>query len=419
MNRTWQRLRTLHRPYFALFGFQALESLSEWTTYALLLMFILGGGLSSDLPDSVAALLILLASAIPRLAIAPFAARLADALPWRPVLAGACGVRLVALVGLLALLATPLSTTAFLVCAIVVVVGQAATGLVMESARNAATQHEIPEDVRPEAASLSMFALTGIGVASSAVAALVYDPEPLWVGIAVCAVVTAAGLAVLLIAYPQPQDQPRQLTDESADRLTHALRTLRGIPDLRAVTISVVGYGLCLGAVNYAMNLLIFNSLRATPSQYAIITAAFAIGGLVGALVTSPACRMFGELPTYAGAAAGLAATYIGIGASGNWAVATVCMTLCGVFFTAFATVQGPILQRCVPPGQMGSVTASLGPIRSVAMLVGLLVAAGMAFATRGSVTVDAARVSYFLAAGVLVVVAVLVFRIARAARPA
>ncbi|SDX73983.1 hypothetical protein SAMN05216247_101788 [Pseudomonas salomonii] len=49
-------------------------------------------------------------------------------------------------------------------------------------------------------------------------------------------------------------------------------------------------------------------------------------------------------------------------------------MFSCGLFFSVFAIVQGPMLQEAVPKGYMGRVSATVTPVLAIASLTGTLV---------------------------------------------
>ncbi|RIJ54264.1 MFS transporter, partial [Clavibacter lycopersici] len=70
--------------------------------------------------------------------------------------------------------------------------------------------------------------------------------------------------------------------------LAAGIRVVRASPRLRILVAGLAAYGVTLGVNNATLALLALTTMGLTAAEYGVVTAMFAVGGLVGSL-TAPA----------------------------------------------------------------------------------------------------------------------------------
>lgn len=275
-------------------------------------------------------------------------------------------------------------------------------------ARQAIMQVVIPSERRVEASAKAMFSLTGISVLSASLGpALFVWVGPVWavsinVLVFTCSALCIAstrGLRTRLLAV---QERP-----PFWGGLIAGLRFSRGHASIRTLLIGVALYGFSLGVNNVALSLYAFNTLGLTPYEYGLILAAFPVGGLIAALLVRPLLKRLSIRHAFILSLLCMGASYLGYSLHPPFSLAWALMFSCGLFFSVFAIVQGPMLQEAVPAGYMGRVSATITPVLAVASLTGTLLCSQTLNRAQGWVDYFALPVSVygvyiFFAAGLL-----------------
>lgn len=396
--------RGLSRQYWYLLSVQMVESVSEWAFSALVLFWVFSHpALLWAKPTTL--LVVLTLTTAPKLLAAPLSAWVVDRYPWYQTLRAAILARSLVLGGLAAVLVLTASPVAQMAALIVALVSQSVTGLVIESARSAAMQVAIRDEHREFAASLAMFSLTGISVLAATTAVSAFVWASFAVGLAVCVGFSVAGLVLLTVMPRAGLVVPPRQQERYGQNLRAGLALVLRYPRVFVVTVGMAGYGWCLGAVGFAMPMLLLGTLAGSEVSYAVITETFALAVLVGSLVVPVLTKVVATVRLYVLAAGALAVTYLGLGWSPNLWVAGVVMGLCGLAFSVFSVSQGPLLHRAVPPGRMGTVMSLLSPLRSLMQLFGAVLIFGYTQVTVWDAALPAGRFGY-VASGVVLAVA-------------
>lgn len=152
------------------------------------------------------------------------------------------------------------------------------------------------------------------------------------------------------------------------------LRFSWGHASIRTLLTGVALYGFSLGINNVALSLYAFKTLGLSPYEYGLILAAFPVGGLIAALLIRPLLRSLSIRQAFTVALLCMGLSYLGYSLHPPFYLAWTLMFCCGLFFSVFAIVQGPMLQEAVPAGYMGRVSATVTPVLAVASLTGTLV---------------------------------------------
>ncbi|WP_246865611.1 MFS transporter [Clavibacter sepedonicus] len=120
----------------------------------------------------------------------------------------------------------------------------------------------------------------------------------------------------------------------------------------------LAAYGVTLGVNNATLALVALTTMGLTAAEYGVVTAMFAVGGLVGSF-TAPAlvARIRPERALPASLVA-LGATYAAYSTVRAFLPAAILMGLAGLVFAVFLVSQGPILQAEAPVGTMGRVSS-------------------------------------------------------------
>ncbi|RIJ53142.1 MFS transporter, partial [Clavibacter phaseoli] len=140
--------------------------------------------------------------------------------------------------------------------------------------------------------------------------------------------------------------------------LAAGIRVVRASPRLRILVAGLAAYGVTLGVNNATLALLALTTMGLTAAEYGVVTAMFAVGGLVGSL-TAPAlvARLRPEraLPV---ALVTLGVAYAAYSTVRAFLPAAILMGVVGLVFSVYLVSQGPILQAEAPVGTMGRVSS-------------------------------------------------------------
>lgn len=358
-------------------------------------------------------LIVLAATTLPRLVLAPHVGWLVDRHRWKPTLMAASAARVVVMVGLVALFRVDTESDYATGMLATLVMGQSVSGLVIDSARTAAFQHEVPSAHRAALGSLSMFLLTSVAVKATGVAAPVVAEHGLVPALGVCLAASVIGWAVLAVEYPDPPDQPCTRCATVAASLRAATRLIRTVPQLAMVAVASLCYGLCLGMINFALPFYVYETLAAAETGYATLTIVFSVCTLGGLFAVPALCARFEAERVLIGGACRVVASYALLAVAPTLVVAACGMALNGALFAGLSIAQGPLLLDHSPPGQVGSISAALAPLRSLLQLLGSA-AVFVWVVTSPGVAAVTYRMPYAVAVGVLFVATVILAHLHR-----
>lgn len=367
--------------------------------------------------------LLVLVSTGPRLVFAPLAGVMTDRSSYRRVLVLANLGRTAVLAAAAVVAATAGAGAGYASVLLLTLAVLSCLQQYLPPARAAAVQAVVPEADRPRASSLTMIALTVVAVAAGGLGPVLYIRLglPVLLVIALVAFAAAAGLALGLPVTPK-NPQPRRLGVRAFwSDVVDGWRTCWQHAELRTLLLGVAVYGVALGVNGTALPLFVMGTLGLEAHWFGLVTAAFAAGNLVGALVTPRAIAAWTDLTVFRSGLVLLGAGYVAFALAPNGVVAVAAMGLCGALFAAFSVAQGPIMQRAAPPGMIGRVATTTGPLMALVSLAGTG-AASLAFAVvnRGAGGASAAegpqvyRVAILAAAVALIIGGVLVSQASR-----
>lgn len=386
----------ISRSFTLIWLAQALSAFGEYVLAATVTVWLATGLAPGDpaLPLYIGA--VIGATSLPRLVLAPIAGVLVDRWPARRVMVAADLARAALLVPLMVIAVTgptPLVIAAVIVTQLVI----GCVSQLFDPARAALVQVVVPVDRRAAAAGRSLLASTGVGILSGLTGPAVYallGPEPALVMDAVSFLASAA----LVLAVPErgataaDTGPPYAQGDAHAHAHAHGMvasagarfraelaagiRIVRSSPRLRVLVAGLAAYGVTLGVNNATLALLALTTMGLTAAEYGVVTAMFAVGGLVGAL-TAPALvtliRPERAVPT---ALVALRATYAAYSTVRAFLPAAILMGIAGLVFAVFLVSQGPILQAEAPVGTMGRVSSLTSTVLAASSLLATVVTA-------------------------------------------
>lgn len=271
------------------------------------------------------------------------------------------------------------------------------------TARYSLAHSVIPVDSRPEASSLSLFSLTGIGVVVTAFVPALY----FWLqfNTVIVIAISCELFAVLLVASKVNTDRPRNVghaAGPSFARVRGAVFTafVRKYPVMRLIlTVSCV-YSLCTGLVNVSLPLFILRYHHIPMHSYGLITASFALGGLVGGGLAWKCIKTLGSGTVLIGTGALLGSGYILFALLWLVPLLSLTMFLIGVSVSCFSVAQGPILQGGVPNSQIGRAYGLINGVSSIFLICGAVLGGLAPFALSRLVSDSFASYSYPLSIG-------------------
>lgn len=372
--------------------------------------------------------LLVVVSTGPRLVFAPLAGVMTDRSSFRRVLVLANAGRALVLGGAAVVAATAGAGPGYAAVLLLTLAVLSCLQQYLPPARAAAVQALVPEADRPRASSLTMIALTVVAVAAGGLGPVLYVRLGLPV-LLVVALVAFAAAAVLALGLPATPTSPRPARPGVRafwSDVVEGWRTCWRHPELRTLLLGLAVYGVALGVNGTALPLFVLGTLGLEAHWFGLVTAAFAAGNLVGALVAPRAIAAWTDLAVFRSGLVLLGAGYVAFALAPNGVVAVAAMGVCGALFAAFSVAQGPIMQRAAPPGMIGRVATTTGPVMALVSLAGTG-AASLAFAVanRGADEAAAAegpqvyRVAILVAAVALIAGGALVARATRPGRAA
>ena len=384
----------ISRSFALIWVAQALSSFGEYVLAATVTVWLATGLAPGDpaLPLYIGA--VVAATSVPRLVLLPFAGVLVDRWPARRVMVAADLARAGLLLPLLVIAASaPSPVVIGAVIGTQLLIGCASQ--LFDPARAALVQVVVPADRRAAAAGRSLLASTGVGILSGLTGPAVYavlGPHPALVMDAASFLASAALVLAVRERGVTPADVHADGAGADADADAHGavasagtrfraelaagVRIVRSSPRLWVLVAGLAAYGVTLGVNNATLALLALTTMGLTAAEYGVVTAMFAVGGLVGS-VTAPALvariRPERALPA---ALVALGLTYAAYSTARAFLPAAILMGVAGLAFAVFLVAQGPILQAEAPVGAMGRVSSLTTPVLAASSLLATIVTA-------------------------------------------
>jgi MFS family permease len=253
--------------------------------------------------------------------------------------------------------------------------------------RAAIMQMVIPTDRRVDAASMSMFSLTGVAIIATAAGPAVFGLLGPRVAITTCiATYIISCIATLRV---DARNQPSQhVAGHFWHDFVDGARVARGTPALRMVLVGVCLYGVSLGVNNSVLALFGLKTLDLNPGQYGLLAMMFPLGNLISAVFGGKFIKRLGTHSAYLIALTALGTGYIGYACTRHLITACALMLICGIIFSVYIMCQGPILQEATPEGYMGRISAVSGPMMAMTSAASTLLASqALSFASGHGLT--------------------------------
>ena len=352
---------------------QALSSFGEFVFEATVIVWLATDLFhdSAFLPTALG--LAVAASAIPRVLVAPIAGAWVDRMTPLNVMISADVIRVLNFLAFAAIYSqSELDQMQVLTGILILLFANSVAAQFFNPSRQAIMQIVIPPERRVEASAKAMFSLTGVSVLSASLGpALFVWAGPVW------AVLTnvLAFICSALCIFSTKGLRKRLLVEQQQPALwtgfLDGLRFSLGQASIRTLLTGVALYGFSLGVNNVALSLYAFKTLALKPEEYGLILAAFPVGGLIASLLARRFLSMVSVGQAFTISLLCLGLSYIGYSLHPPFYLALISMLCCGLFFSMFAIVQGPMLQEAVPTGYMGRASATVTPVLAVSSLTG------------------------------------------------
>ncbi|WP_202818923.1 MFS transporter [Actinosynnema sp. ALI-1.44] len=211
----------------------------------------------------------------------------------------------------------------------------------------------------------------------------------------------AAGLLATLRQVPgRPEPKNTNLRADIAEGVNWLMnhRLLRTL----ALTMSAANVVFCGGFAVFV--LYVKQRLGLDDLGYGLLLTTFAVGGLVGTLVTPRLARLVPAKVLLRGGLVVETLTHLALAATQLWQVAAAVLVLFGVHTMVWGTIVVTIRQRDVPSGLLGRVTSAYSLVDFGGAAVGSLL--GGAFARMLGITAP-----YWIAAVVMVLISAVAWR--------
>ncbi|MGO3579650.1 MFS transporter [Pseudomonas helleri] len=399
----------ISRNFSLLWLGQALSSFGEFVFEATVIVWLVTDLFreSAFLPTAVG--LGVAASAIPRVLVAPLAGAWVDRMTPLYVMIGADAIRVLNfLVFIVIYSLSGLDQMQVLTGVLLLLLINSVAAQFFNPSRQAIMQVVIPSERRVEASAKAMFSLTGISVLSASLGpALFVWVGPVWALLINVLAFTCSALCIASTRSLRTTLLAEQERPPFWGGLLAGLRFSWGHSSIRTLLIGVALYGFSLGVNNVALSLYAFKTLGLSPYEYGLILAAFPVGGLIAALLVRPLLKSLSIRQAFTVSLLCMGLSYLSYSLHPPFSLAWAMMFCCGLFFSVFAIVQGPMLQEAVPAGYMGRVSATITPVLAIASLTGTLVCSQTLNMAQGlmayfDVPLDVYGIYIFFAAGLL-----------------
>ncbi|MFD8101173.1 MFS transporter [Nocardia fluminea] len=318
---------------------------------------------------------VILAASVPRIIFGPVAGVYADRWDSRKTMIVNDWIRVGVFATLLAVVQFADSSPGRVFAAIIIcIILSEISAQFFNPSRAAVMQLVIPPDRRIEAASMSMFSLTGVAIMATATGPAVFGLFGARVAICVC--IATYAISLMMTVRVQDEYQPqRQVAGHFWRDFADGARSAWHTPMLRVVLIGACFYGVSLGINSSVLALFGLKTLGLSPGQYGLLAMMFPLGNLVSAVFGIRLIRRIGVNRSYLLALSALGLGYVAYACVGQLVTACAVMLMCGAIFSIYIMCQGPILQEAVPEGYMGRISAVFGPMVSITSAASTLLA--------------------------------------------
>jgi MFS family permease len=187
-------------------------------------------------------------------------------------------------------------------------------------------------------------------------------------------------LAILAVRAPQPESLERAAQHGSfLQDFRAGIRFFVGKHVLVTLLITVILVTLGVGALNALGVFFVTQNLHAPANLYGFMDAAFGLGAVAGAILTSMFASRLGEARTFwlGLIAAGLAISLLARMTSFPFGVA--CFALAGLVIAPVDVVVGPLVLHVTPREFVGRVIAVINPMQALVGIVSVTIAGTLA----------------------------------------
>lgn len=371
----------INRDFRLLWGGQTISNLGDYVFDTTLVLWIandLGRG-HAWAPLAVGG--VLLAAAVPTLIVGLPAGVFVDRWDCRRTMLCMDALRALLIALLLPLAAGAFSTTVRLAATYVVVILATACAQFFNPARLALIGDVVPEERRAHASMLSQVTAQLALIVGMALAAPLYFGLGIWWALLVNAASFAISfLAVLAVQAPRAALERAGATRAGVGReLLDGLRVVVASRVLLAVLVALVLVMLGGGALNALDYFFVTGTLHAPPRYYSLVSALFAVGALLGAVLGGLLVARLGvaRLLSFALVAAGtLLLAYSRLTSLGP---GLVVIAILGMPQAAVNLSAGPLILHAAPRAYVGRVVAVINPAVTLASMLSILVAGTLA----------------------------------------
>ncbi|MEU4322635.1 MFS transporter [Nocardia fluminea] len=322
--------------------------------------------------------MVILAASVPRIVIGPIAGVYADRWNSRKTMIVNDWIRVGIFAMLLGVVEFGEASPGRIFAAIVICTALSEVCAQFFNPSRAAVMHlVVPPDRRIEAASMSMFSLTGVAIIATGAGPAVFGLFGARIAICVCIAtyMTSYVMSVRVRGRYQPE---RQAAGRFWRDFSDGARSVWRVPMLRVVLLGACFYGVSLGINSSVLALFALKTLGVSPEHYGLLAMMFPVGNLVSAALGVSLIRRIGVNRAYLPALSALGLGYIAYACVGQLVTACVVMVMCGSIFSIYIMCQGPILQESVPEGYMGRISAVFGPMVTITSAAATLFASQM-----------------------------------------
>ncbi|HZS93735.1 MAG TPA: MFS transporter [Chloroflexota bacterium] len=358
---------------------------------------------------------LLLAAAVPTVAVGTFAGVLVDRWDRRRIMLAADAARaalvlaLIAFSGLIPFVPIHLPALAELAAIYITVALSTSCGRFFQPARAAIIQQIVPVEDQPAASSYGQIADPIATILGPPIAAPLYFAlGPAWALLVNAASFLLSFVAVWLVPVTTPATQEESgFLAEFRKGISFYLRNR--ILVVITVTVMIAQFG--AGAINALDIFFVRRNLHAPFSLYGALEAAFGVGFLAGSIATPFLVRRLGLLRAFWLGAAVTALLIIGYARANSFWSGVIILFFAATPLATVNAAVGPIVMRITPPTLMGRVIGVLQPAISLSSILSIALA-GILVSVLNGFHADVAGISFgpidtvFVASGVVVLAA-------------
>ena len=322
------------------------------------------------------------ASTAPRIIIQGPAGRRADFGRKDHTLVISAIIKAISLIALtLSLLIWPLNVAVISGFMVVSVFVSFSIGQFFNATRAAFTQAFTPAGSRPEVASWSMFALSSMGIIAAAMVPLIFEHAGA-VGVLVSASVLEISTILVTLRFlrkdfPHYHHRASSLhVNSQTSRPSHRLDLASQHDAVKLLFMLASIYGLLAGATSQALPLYVLRTRSIEIAQFGLVTGAFAVGSLIGAVVCARLVHRHGATSVLNTSLLVCGGLYVLFSLGPNTLTLTLVMLLTGITVGVFGASQGPILQQYIDHAKMGRAYSRLVQVSGIFTLLGTILAA-------------------------------------------